>query len=233
MNNFRRNGLAVIKATCFLAVVLPLVAISPAKAQSCVLDGSGNSTTGLTVANLKQAGFTCTVGDKIYSNFGSFTGFADTNVVQISQSSAPNFLNHTFRVNSAGAPWGVGTYGFNYTVSVTGSSNTFLGYSASSTSSIFDPVPPAGTFVVDGLAPSSPAAAIAPSIGGGGVATYNASNITSDTFSLTLNVTAGLVETVSSTVAQQVPVPGPLPILGAGAAFAFSRRLRKRIKQFS
>lgn len=27
------------------------------------------------------------------------------------------------------------------------------------------------------------------------------------------------------------PVPGPLPVLGAGAAFGFSRRLRRRIQR--
>jgi hypothetical protein len=27
------------------------------------------------------------------------------------------------------------------------------------------------------------------------------------------------------------PVPGPLPLLGAGTAFGFSRRLRRRVRQ--
>jgi hypothetical protein len=33
--------------------------------------------------------------------------------------------------------------------------------------------------------------------------------------------------------ATAVPVPGPLPILGAGAAFGWSRRLRRRLKRSS
>ena len=28
-----------------------------------------------------------------------------------------------------------------------------------------------------------------------------------------------------------VPVPGPLPLLGAAAGFSFTRRLRRRVKQ--
>ncbi|MFO0037385.1 MAG: hypothetical protein ACK522_00365 [Synechococcaceae cyanobacterium] len=32
---------------------------------------------------------------------------------------------------------------------------------------------------------------------------------------------------------QEVPVPGPLPVLGAGAAFGWARRLRKRVRQHS
>jgi hypothetical protein len=36
---------------------------------------------------------------------------------------------------------------------------------------------------------------------------------------------------ISNTYTQlQQEVPGPLPILGIGAAFGFSRKLRKRIK---
>ena len=34
---------------------------------------------------------------------------------------------------------------------------------------------------------------------------------------------------ISNTYAQ-TEVPGPLPLLGAGAAFGFSRRIRNRIK---
>ena len=45
---------------------------------------------------------------------------------------------------------------------------------------------------------------------------------------------SGLTTTVTwakaSLVAQPAPVPGPLPALGAAAAFGFSRQLRKRIK---
>jgi len=37
------------------------------------------------------------------------------------------------------------------------------------------------------------------------------------------------VQSIQNTFTQQ-PVPGPLPILGAGAAFGFSRKLRSRIK---
>ena len=32
-------------------------------------------------------------------------------------------------------------------------------------------------------------------------------------------------------VAREVPVPGPLPLMGAGIAFGFSRRLRSRIQR--
>lgn len=41
---------------------------------------------------------------------------------------------------------------------------------------------------------------------------------------------AGTGDTISINVTNPVAVPGPLPVLGAGVAFGFSRRLRKRIK---
>lgn len=40
---------------------------------------------------------------------------------------------------------------------------------------------------------------------------------------------AGAIDTLENSF-QQTQVPGPLPILGAGMAFGFSRKLRRRIK---
>ena len=48
-----------------------------------------------------------------------------------------------------------------------------------------------------------------------------------------LNPNTGTVMSISNTYTQTTQtqvVPGPLPILGIGAAFGFSRKLRKRIK---
>ena len=57
-----------------------------------------------------------------------------------------------------------------------------------------------------------------------------------DSFTGELTVTGGEIQTVQSdiiTAANTTNVPGPLPVLGAGAAFSFSRRLRRRIKRLS
>jgi hypothetical protein len=43
-------------------------------------------------------------------------------------------------------------------------------------------------------------------------------------------IAAGVNVNISRTWAQATEVPGPLPALGAAAAFGFSRKLRKRIK---
>jgi len=58
--------------------------------------------------------------------------------------------------------------------------------------------------------------------------------ITTDTFAGALTVSSGFIQSVNSTInlapADTVTTPAPLPLLGAGAAFGFSRKLRKRIK---
>jgi len=42
--------------------------------------------------------------------------------------------------------------------------------------------------------------------------------------------TAGANQSRVYAIATYIPTPGPLPLLGAGAAFGFSRRLRKRMQ---
>ena len=70
----------------------------------------------------------------------------------------------------------------------------------------------------------------------GGTSTLNP-KLTTATFTAKLNVTAGDVSSttfrINAVNAPTSAVPGPLPILGAGAAFGFSRRLRNRIKHLS
>jgi hypothetical protein len=62
-----------------------------------------------------------------------------------------------------------------------------------------------------------------------------ASNGNTITARISYNDTAAFQTNTSSavllTAASSVPVPGPLPLLGVAAAFGFSRKLRKRIKQ--
>jgi len=66
--------------------------------------------------------------------------------------------------------------------------------------------------------------------------TYSPASLLTDTFNTTLTVTQGDVEFFSATYAFVNPppppatTPGPLPLLGAGAAFGFSRKIRSTIK---
>lgn len=52
-----------------------------------------------------------------------------------------------------------------------------------------------------------------------------------DTYTSTASLPSGQITGITNTFMTAVnPVPGPLPLLGAGAAFGFSRKLRRRIK---
>jgi len=69
------------------------------------------------------------------------------------------------------------------------------------------------------------------------ISTKNSSNVTANLLnssSVIITVDVGKAQSFywakASLVAQPAPVPGPLPALGAAAAFGFSRKLRKRIK---
>ena len=186
----------------------------------------------MTVEMVVLNNFECTAGDKLYSGFIN-NGLNLTDQVSI----AAGIPNHTISVQNASG-WGIGTYALQYTISVIGGSggpgsyNPYLqAYSTSSSSSIFGPPAPAGTFTVSSL--NSPPPLSVPVNGGlGGPKFYTPYAFDSDTFTLTLDVTAGKVTSFDQTVTQSVfsEVPGPLPLLGAGAAFGFSRRIRSRIK---
>ena len=209
------------------AALASIVFVAPAKADSCVAAG-------MTVAMVVTSGFTCTAGDKLYSDF-SYSGLDLGDQVSI----AAGIPNHTISVQNASG-WGIGTYSLKYKIAVIGGSggpgsyNPYLrAYSVSSSSSIFDPDLPAGTFSVNSSNLGLPDLSVAVNGGLGGPKFYPVKAFDSDTFTLTLDVTQGKVTSFDQTVTQSAfmsEVPGPLPLLGAGAAFGFSRRIRSRIK---
>jgi MYXO-CTERM domain-containing protein len=62
-------------------------------------------------------------------------------------------------------------------------------------------------------------------------ATYNGTNLAAQGFTTTGLIGTWTIDGTSESINVFVgppPVPGPLPLLGAGAALAWSRRLRKR-----
>lgn len=205
--------LGLVKVSALGAGILLTLAAAPAQAANF----SG------TVANLRTAGFSALVGDKIYSDFVVDASLNNTDTVQISDGGA----NHTIALSNA-AGWDPGTYGFSYKVTSVGT-NKFAAYGASASSSIFGPPLPVGTISLTGGAGLVSQAVNA---GIAGPAFY-AVPPSFDTFTTALIVTAGKVTLFDNTLTQTFDdskVPGPLSILGAGAAFGFSRKLRKRIK---
>jgi hypothetical protein len=207
------------------AALSSIVFSAPAKADDC---GTG------TLSDLISVSKTC--GDKRYTFSGNpFTGFVGTDVYTLGVAAGI----HTLSVQTSLGGFNVGNYGTNvfeldYTVAVTGiqkiySFNTGIttpdgsavaSYSMLNTASIPGNLGVPATATVNLPFATGPSSVFTPPV-------------TSASFETTLNVTTGFVTQVTSGISQQAPmseVPGPLPLLGAGAAFGFSRRIRNRIK---
>jgi hypothetical protein len=175
--------------------------------------------------------------DKTYTFAGTdlgFSGFLGSDKVNISTV----FDDHLVTITSDAGGWtstagvgGTGTYNFKYQVASTG--QWFSKYG----SGITAPPDHAGSYTVTGSV--GPAIATLPAANSGMIP-YG-TGVTFDTFTTTLQVPAldllgdpdNYVTQINSVLTQYSPgtdVPGPLPLLGAGAAFGFSRRIRSRIK---
>jgi len=165
----------------------------------------------------------CQLGDKIYSAFDWSTTFDhDNTFIRIGQS-GPGFRTHALNVSNVNGI-DLSSAFFNYTVSVDPISPLFINkWRASAEPSGFDP---GYTLATNGV--SSVFSYPAP---GGPI--INVPNLTTLAFTNTLTVASGkdgptsFTNTISQT---EAGVPGPLPLLGAGAAFGFSRKLRVRVK---
>jgi hypothetical protein len=196
-----------------------LVNATPANAAACLAAGPISSYT---------LGVPCTQGAFTFT-LNSFNGFAANDMLSLSNTSS--FMSLGVLADN---PWGPGAYDVNYTIKAA-PTKLLNNYTSSLTSSVNDgmPVVDAGTWDVNG-ANGIAAATFSTPTANNGNKNY-VPKINSDTFTSTLNVTSGVIQSVTSTVnvvnaPPVTPVPGPLPLLGAGAAFGFSRKLRKSIK---
>ncbi len=166
----------------------------------------------------------CTRGDKNFL-FNVYTGSLPANEVNVLISGSGN--SYTINITPDSFWSGAGSIG--YTVEVNQLSTDLLAslsgaQSTSQPSSMFT-----GNTAATGTNPGSCGAvspvtswscATTPLTFPFGVVSANVLN--------TWNAPGGL-DTVSNSIRQQ-PVPGPLPIIGAGMAFRVSRKLRNRIK---
>ena len=212
-----------------LTAGLGILQAAPAQAQVCT--GNGTSTASFSLAFLTaNPGLTCTVGDKTYSNF-SFTGFtasdAAQNVVNMSESGVGG-LQHTIgMMNTSG--WTSASNTFNYTITLADPSKVFDQWAATGSSSILG----SGfnsTVAATNSAPSpNPNGAINAFSTVGSPSTFNAGT-TSSAFTNTFNVTSNAFTSFDNSLTQRSTAsatPGPLPILGAAAAFGSVRKLRR------
>jgi hypothetical protein len=189
------------------AIVVP----GEAKAVSCLLSD---------LASCNQV-----IGDRTYSNFG-FSGFTPNGADSFSVTSGSVSLNF-----SPDRTADIAAGQFTYTVTLAGG-NFFNKAQSNLTGSTLGGGSYSTSLAATGL--TSPATS---SGGAGAVQSFGSSVSTAvftQNFSFDYNANPDTLSSVGgsfTTFADTPSVPGPLPVLGAGAAFGFSRKLRQRIKQ--
>jgi hypothetical protein len=210
-----KQAMAALSFAALLAA--PLVS-APAQAQSAC-------PTGVTWADLVALGSTgCILGDKLYSNFSGNLSAGSFNLTI-----EPG---NQFSLQGSSLGLTLGNYNYSYSVAVVspspdvlfayqtqiGTSNLGLN-NATSTLAVANAVnsPSNSDIVSNAVTPLDPVL-------------FNA-NQTTTAFTGNINVASGVVDTFTNRLAQTTPqsnnVPGPLPILGAAAAFGSVRKLRK------
>jgi hypothetical protein len=194
-----------------------LILANPGAAHAALCPGSQS-------LGLFSLAFNCQTPSGFDFTLTSFPGFSTADTLSINSTSS----SFTIGVLS-NANWAPGSYTLNYSLTAP-PAKILSNYSSSLTSSV-NPID-AGTWDVNG-ANGIAGATFSGGLGINGNKTY-IPKISSDTFTSTLTVTKGVIQSVTSSVnvvdAPRSKVPGPLPLLGAGAAFGFSRRLRQRVK---
>jgi len=200
-----------------LAIVAPLTAGSPSLAQPVCTPGGITQYTGYGATG-------CKVDDKVFSNF-SFTGFnASSSIFSVTSLAE----QHTFSASGLNfTPGAVASY--NYLVTITDGSFGIQAYRTSATSSEVT-LPLMGTKTLTGNPAGITSTAVDTTVGN--AVLYPAVEPGPVAFTGTINVTGGRMDVFTDSISQALKptasaTPGPLPILGAAAAFGSVRKLRK------
>ena len=216
-------------AMASLALAGTITLAPAAQAQQCTFDPSyapfGGVAYVFTGSQATATGFQCQVGDKTFTNFN---GKPVTDDLQFVLSTDNN--NHFVAVTGPFAPGSLWDLSFDVTalaptiteISTYAGSN-FTGRMDLNLMSMLMDGPVMATYMEDfGMSanPSMPASI-----------TPNAQSLSLMAALEVYPTSLASADTWTQTITQTplAPVPGPLPLLGAGAAFGFSRKLRRRI----
>ncbi len=242
------------------SLAVSLLSVSPAQAQATEAP-SGNEWPGgvdgtsqpaacgefVLGASIFGNGFACTSGDKIYSSFIKNLDPGNKLQTSIFQFTIDG-SNHTISSIGNFTP---GTYEFGYTMTIFNALNTEQALQSANTSasssSISNPrgLSPSWTKTLDVQTNDESLFVTTTQLGAttnsDGPKTFGAlvqpvsADFISRLFVPTVpgqpNTVTSITDTVTQKFDETATVPGPLPILGAAAAFGFSRKLRSRIKQ--
>lgn len=171
----------------------------------------------------------CFTGDKVYSDF-SFTGIS-TGFFGFTISGK----DHTFSGSSLNFTGSSFTYSYKVSLFNAVPGQEFKSYSTDASGSATTTSLDYSKDLSTTTPVTGPSTSFAPGGGQGPIVIFAPGEVGPVTFSSTLTLNGGKIDTITDTLSQKLdgiePTPGPLSILGAGAAFGFSRRLRSRIKQ--
>lgn len=180
------------------------------------------------------AGFQCQQGDKIYTDFVDNTGGALTSpdyTVQILEQQNLHTVALQGDLSTGIVPGN--NFSFSYTVTVDDkiSTDSMIGYATGATTANPLTLWTKQLFAVPAGVPN-PASTAVP-FATSPLSSF-ATPVKSARFTSTFQVIFGTATQVTDGILQRgAPVdtvPGPLPILGAAAAFGYSRKIRRRIK---
>ncbi|MEB3258023.1 MAG: hypothetical protein VKN83_06875 [Cyanobacteriota bacterium] len=223
---------AVVRAPlgmAFLALAGTLSLPPAAQAQQCTFDPSYATFGGVayvfTGSQATAPGFQCKVGDKTFTNFSGKPVSDDLQFV-LSTANDKHFVQVTGTFDP-GTLWDlsfdVAALGPTISEISTYAGSNFTGRMDLKLMSMLMDGPVMATYMEDFGMPADPStpASITPNaqtLSLMATLEVDPSSLASaDTWTQTITQTPGL------------PVPGPLPLLGAGAAFGFTRRLRRRV----
>jgi hypothetical protein len=220
---FRSTVLGAVLTTGALALSGSL--ISPAQAQpQCSTAGLGGSGA-FNIAGLLGLGSTgCQIGDKVYSDFSFPSNNWNTGSSFFTFTNSSD-LEHTF--SGSGLQLLAGTYTYTYKVTALNPAQPIAMYTTdfagSPVMSNLDAVKNLG----NNINSSDSIATYVANVSTSGNTVTLTPAAPAVIFDNTLTVTNGRIDVITDSLVQ---APGPLPILGAGAAFGFSRKIRRRIK---
>ena len=232
MSGFVHSSDSVMRSHKLATLALGFTALSsflaPGSAQAQVCTGNGTSSGSFLYSDYLTAGsISCAVGDKTYTfNNGDIAGAwaPGTQFLMDENMSDPSI--HTLRVLPGGGALGAGTYTFNYQLAVTTGTESLAMWGMGSQLSQGSPSYSFTTTTSNSA--DSPASLPGPGVDVNN--NYNTPYQTTASWTNTVVVTGSGAVGPDSLTNSVTQTPGPLPILGAGAAFAFSRKLRTRIK---
>jgi hypothetical protein len=198
-------------------------------------------TSSYTISELTASGFACTIADKTFSGFvfnnlpaGNFSFTYD-------DPATGGTGDHTF--SGAGLNYRGTGFDYKYTVAVTGSNMKFNSFNTGFTGSSTTPSATASyskrlsAFKSDGTTLIGDTF-LNPGPGTAGGYTFVPKEAGPIVFKSVVTKNAGTgnprIDTITDSITQTkntttAETPGPLPLLGAGAAFGMSRKLRRRI----